>query len=83
MHKKEIEPKPKKNYTITLEVMAPVTLTYHILAEDEREALELMEKKVLSPDIITKPKLAGMKKIKAIVRLRYMTTIEKIKNYIR
>ena len=83
MKNKEPEVKPKINYTVTLEVLAPVTLTYQILAEDEQEALEMMERKFLSPNIITKPKLLAMKKIKAIVYLRGQSIVKKIKNYIR
>jgi hypothetical protein len=79
----KIEEKPKINYAVTLEILAPVTLTYNIVAENEDEALQLMEKKLLSPDVITKPKISLMRKLKAIVRLRGMINIMKIKNYIK
>ena len=73
----------KMNYTIKLEALAPITLTYTISAESEQQALEMMERMILSPVTISRPKIAALKKLKAIV-YQYGTTILKAtKNYIK
>jgi len=56
--------KEKKHFDIRLEAMAPVILTYRILADDEQDALLQMDKK--TPTSI-KPIILRKKNIKATV----------------
>jgi len=68
----------KKLYTVKLEVMAPVELTYKIWAESPEEAAELRGATLARPP---KPNLARKKNLKATV-YRYGTMmIEFIKKF--
>ena len=73
----------KTSYTIKLEALVPITLTYNIIAESEQQAMEMMERSILSPTILPRPRLSAMKKLKASVYLRGQTIVKMVKNYIR
>jgi hypothetical protein len=69
----------KQYYTITLEVTAPITLSYRVLADDPEQALELIKNASLSAS--PKPHLHKMKKHKATVHMSGTSTIKLTKTY--
>ena len=68
----------KKYYTIKLEALVPTTLTFKVLAKDEKEALEKMQKEL---PISHKPNFMKRKNIKAIVYEFGNLLIKLTKNY--
>lgn len=76
-------PPVKTNYTIKLEALVPITLTYNITAETEQEAIQMMERGILSPTVMSRPKLSALRKLKASVYLRGQNIVKTIKNYVR
>ena len=73
----------KRYYLIKLEVIAPITLTYRVLAENPEEALEIVIKKPNTTLQTSQPKFkfALMKKIKASIYLAGTSMIEFVKNF--
>lgn len=69
----------KQYYTVKLEVLAPTTLTYRILAENPEQALEMISRAPLSQAPM--PNLSKMKKIKANVWLAGTTLLQLVKNF--
>lgn len=72
----------KKYYTIKLETIVPVELTFRVLAEDPVKATEMISKIPL-PSLYSQPKLnlSRMKRLKATVYLAGSTMIEWIKTF--
>lgn len=58
----------KKYFTVKLEALMPVEISYRIFAEDEKEAMEIVEKNP-TRELMGQPKLkwVGLRKIKAAV----------------
>jgi hypothetical protein len=79
---KPIQPPAKQYYTIKMEVTAPVTLTYRILAENAEQALELVMKSPMTVPMVAPPKpvLNRMKKLKASVYLAGTSLVKLVKN---
>lgn len=84
--KKNETPKPifpqKHYYDITVEVLAPVTLSYRAYAENTEEALALAEKLTLP---LRRPPLihfARAKKLKATIYTAGSSLIQLVKNYL-
>ena len=69
----------KKCYTIKLEVMAPVELTYKVWAEDPEEAAKMIGAVLTRPP---KPNLSRKKNIKATIYDYGMSTIRFIKRFV-
>lgn len=87
----ELKAKPKKEekppaivkqyFTVKLEVTAPVTLTYRVLAEDAEQALNLVTKSPMTIPMVAPPKpvLGKMKKLKANIYLAGTSLIKLVK----
>jgi hypothetical protein len=78
--KPDSKPPPiRQYYTVKLEVVAPMTLTYRVLAESPEQALELAAQAPLSQ--APRPHLSKMKKLKASIYLAGTTLLQLIKNF--
>ncbi len=71
-------PPIKQYYTVKVEIMAPVTLTYIVLADDPQQALERAYSAPLSrlPEI----HFSRMKRLKASIYLKGTNLLQFIKN---
>ena len=80
---KEKEKKPEKiYYTIKLDVMAPMELSFRVLAESPEEAAEMISKMPLPPlAAAPRPDLSRMRKIKARIYKYGLSTILFIKQF--
>jgi len=79
MAKNKIEVRPKFYYDIKIETMLPAMITYRILAEDERQAIELIKNQ--SP-VSIRHRLLGRKDLKIMVYLAGSNMLKFIKNLI-
>ncbi len=75
-----MEPKPKLYYTIKLEVNAPVTLTYKILAESPEQAVDLIARSVLAEP--PKVNIPRARKLKATVYQTGTSIIKFVKSFL-
>jgi len=75
--------KQKKYYTVKVEAIAPIELTFRILAEDADEALHILEKRGLENQLLEppKPKLTRLRKLSAKVYDIGTIILRKSKNY--
>jgi len=72
----------KQYYTVKLEVMAPVELTFRVFAETPEEAAEIVSKNPIPPlSAAPKPILSRMRRIKATVYKAGTSIYEFIKSY--
>ncbi len=78
MSKETVKPIVKTYFDIKLEVMAPITLTYHVLAEDEKDALVQIKNK--SPNHM-KPNLSMKRLLKATVYTAGSTMVKLVKSF--
>lgn len=81
-----VKPKPppaKQYYTVKMEITAPATLEYKILAESPEQALEIATKASPGQFLVSppKPNLSRMKKLKANIYLAGTTLIKLTKNF--
>jgi len=74
--KKIAEEKTKKCYDIRQEVVAPVTLFYRVWAYSPQEAAEMVEKRQVLPNNVSKPNLA--KSIASEIQIYIVGTINKV-----
>jgi hypothetical protein len=83
--KKEAEakkPPQKQYYTVKLEVMAPVELTFRIFAETPQKAEEMVRRNPLPPlSGPMRPKLSRIKRIKSTVYKAGTNLYYFVKNY--
>jgi hypothetical protein len=78
MSKETVKPIVKTYFDIKLEVMAPITLTYRVLAEDEKDALDQIKNK--SPNNM-KPNLSMKRLLKATVYTAGSTMVKLVKSF--
>lgn len=70
----------KKYYNIVVEALVPTTLTYRVYAENEEEALKLINKQLPTN---VKPRVIQKKPLKATVYELGSLIVKLIKNYPR
>lgn len=73
----------KQFYTVKLEVLAPVELTFRVFAETPEKAAEMVSKNPIPPlSAAPKPILSRMRRIKATVYKAGNLIYEFVKNYV-
>lgn len=75
-NKKIAKEKVKQCYDVRQEVVAPVTLFYRVWAYSPKEAAEMVEKKQVLPNNISKPNL--VKSIASDIQVFIVGTINKV-----
>ena len=79
---KTAAPIPQKQYyTVKLETMAPVELTFRVFAETPEQAIEAVSKFPLPPLSSVKPNLSRIRRIKAMVYKAGTSVCDLVKKY--
>ncbi len=73
--------KEKKYYEVRVECLVPTTVSYRVLAEDEKEALKLLDQNQAGAPVSVNYKINLKRKIKLVIYDWGTTIIKMVKNF--